>query len=263
MSIRQLFNDGKVNWNTKQPMSFDTVEAYIAVAKRLQSQHDKFIKTLQEQTGVELEIVPTCIKDGESAQRKLGDHTVNSDPRNINDYLRSSGDMLADNKADTIKQTQALIKFAQESEQVTGYKDQVSFPDAETGMRSIKLHVRVQEGGDAMDAEFLIGHKGMGAAYEATKIFRNLERDFRKASCTGDDVLNKKAIEKCCRDIPIVRGLRHIIHNEAAETIGWNDLIDERVKHLHQSVLSDITIHKNMFGKKSILNAISSFGSPS
>ncbi len=244
MSVTSLFNDGKVNWNTRQPMAFDTVNEYIDVATKLRPALNKFLEELQQETGIELDITPACIKSKESATRKLGDHTVSGHPEKINDYLRTSGDIQATSKAETIAQTKKLIDFAKRSNRVTGYKDQISFPDAETGMRSLKLHVRVSDGKNKMDAEIIIGHIGMRKTYEATKALRSFERGFRRATCE----LGGKMPQKANNSSNVARGARHIIHNEAAEKVGWNDFINPEVAHLHTGRESDIKITPQTFG---------------
>lgn len=244
-SLRTSFNscrssNGACNWTTPQAARYHTVEEYIADAEKLKENLDAYAQFLKRSLGIQIDFSKACVKSTTSATRKLNDGNVLGCPEYINDYLRIKGEITSLGKrgiSDTVK----LMEYLENADETLGFKNQISFPEPETGMRAMKTHTIIHSLDNPnlqMTAEILIGHKGMREAYEITEHLRGIERPMRTAF---SKFTNPKTIAKAEIARLAIRELRHAVHNDAAKKCGWDKLVDPSVRSLHTDTVENIT----------------------
>lgn len=243
--LRTSFNscrssNGIFNWTTPQAAKYQTVEEYIADAEKLKENLDAYAQFLKRSLGIQIEFSKACVKSAASATRKLNDGNVLGCPEYINDYLRIKGEITSTGKK-CISDTIELMEYLEGAEETLGFKNQIAFPEPETGMRAMKTHTIIRDPSNPdlqMTAEILIGNKAMKDAYEITEQLRGFERPMRQAF---NVFTNSKTIARAEIARKAIRELRHAIHNDAAQKCGWDKLVDPSVRHLHVDTTAGVT----------------------
>lgn len=237
---------GEHNWRTPQPMLYDSVASYVALAERLRPHLDAYMAFIGDRLGIKLESSRACVKTIDSAERKLSDKTILWRPEMINDYLRVSGD-IAGKDTHAVQDAQAIINYIEAAAETLGFKNQITHPERETGMRSLKVHTTITDPEDpsiSMTAEIIFGDTRMREAYKTTLALRSWERDLRRLVTLSPNIFgeNSKTTQKGLIAQSAIRQLRHAIHNEAAEKIGWNTLIDPSERVYHDGKVTSISL---------------------
>jgi len=218
---------GQHNWNTPQPMVFETIGEYVALQPRFIPLLDQYAKSLQDKLKVDIEFGPAVGKSEISANRKLKDASVNQTPSRINDFVRIKG-KVPDNGQDSVDDLFTVKEYIKQAEETLGHKDRFEFPEPDTGFRDFKAHVVLTDPDDPsskMTVEILFEHAGMALANKCSSELRGMERRLRE-----EDSGLKGVYDRAATRITIAReGLRNArkdLHDTAAHNAGLDALIN-------------------------------------
>lgn len=290
MSYLRSQNDYEpvLNWEQSQlSLTSDTRDTRDAVSQyRSQAQErlprfTSMIENFAQVAGVPVIIVPPCVKEQASAERKVWDRTTRSasygHPEKITDYLRAT--LIVPQNRDyriPLNNLRRVMDALIEHPDVTGRKDQFHTPEKETGYRSFKTLMNV----DGHRAELLVTHGGLVVPHNVTAALRNLERQLRSAEATAPHrCLNRAEGPASARSlnkfmtsaesmIGMIREMRSKVHNHFSHEYGLDELLGPEARETNK-VCSLSELRKtfeaaasiSIFGK-AIAPIISKHGSP-
>lgn len=137
--------------------------------------------------------------------------------------------VVPNNGSQSVDDLEAIKEAIKLSPITRGYKDQFAFPEPETGFRSFKAHVVVEDKNvseNPIVAEVLIEHAGMEKANSATATLRSVERQLRVVTSGLKGLYQNVAGPRICKSESLAREARKDIHDIAASSAGLNRLIN-------------------------------------
>ncbi|MEM8834052.1 MAG: hypothetical protein AAGB32_05895, partial [Pseudomonadota bacterium] len=252
------------NWRIHQPIVASETGFYVNLAEELRPELDAYAAFIQDRLGVEIKFSAACVKEQDSANRKLLDTTIVGFPDRIGDYLRITG-TIKNAGHESVGELDAVISYLRGAPEILGYKDQFSHPDKESGFRSFKGRVLIEDPHDPqkrMLAEMLIEHEGMKKANACTKSLRDMDRALQQMD-SGFKTLFGIATSSVTQARAGINQARKLIHDTVASDIGLNHLIsDDSGYHSLLNKEEPIkTMHGSMHGvrrqvKKVLENAL-------